>query len=106
PLPLPAIPRGAGTRRSPGPLRRFASRRYLRDARVGSAGLTVRACRHPDLGATSPWSLAAAAPHGVSRAALIASVPGDEVSVTEAVRHAPDRFVGFFMVNPLAEDAV
>jgi predicted TIM-barrel fold metal-dependent hydrolase len=44
--------------------------------------------------------------HGVSRAALIASVPGDEVSVTEAVRHAPDRFVGFFMVNPLAEDAV
>jgi uncharacterized protein len=44
--------------------------------------------------------------HGVSRAALIASVPGDDVSVVEAVRHAPDRFVGFFMVNPLAEGAV
>ena len=44
--------------------------------------------------------------HGVSRAALIASVPGDDVSVGEAVRHAPDRFVGFFMVNPLAEGAV
>ena len=41
----------------------------------------------------------------VSRAALIASVPGDEDSVAAAVAHAPDRFVGFFMVNPLAEDA-
>jgi uncharacterized protein len=44
--------------------------------------------------------------HHVSRAALIASVPGDESSVADAVRHAPDRFVGFFMVNPLAEGAV
>jgi len=44
--------------------------------------------------------------HRVSRAALIASVPGDESSVADAVRHAPDRFVGFFMVNPLAEGAV
>jgi predicted TIM-barrel fold metal-dependent hydrolase len=41
----------------------------------------------------------------VSRAALIASVPGDEDSVAAAVAHAPDRFVGCFMVNPLAEDA-
>ena len=41
----------------------------------------------------------------VSRAALIASVPGDEDSVAAAVAHAPDRLVGFFMVNPLAEDA-
>jgi uncharacterized protein len=44
--------------------------------------------------------------HGVSRAALIASVPGDVASVAEAVRHAPHRFVGFFMVNPLADGAV
>ena len=43
--------------------------------------------------------------HGVSRAMLIASVPGDEDSVAAAIAHAPDRFVGFFMVNPLAEDA-
>lgn len=43
--------------------------------------------------------------HGVSRAALIASVPGDEASVAEAVRRHPDRFVGFFMFNPLAPDA-
>ena len=41
----------------------------------------------------------------VSRAALIASVPGDEASVSAAVAHAPDRFVGFFMLDPLAEDA-
>jgi uncharacterized protein len=44
--------------------------------------------------------------HGVSRTALIASVPGDEGSVADAVRRAPDRFVGFFMVNPLAEGVV
>jgi len=43
--------------------------------------------------------------NGVSRAALIASIPGDEDSVAEAVRLFPDRFVGFFMFNPLAPDA-
>jgi predicted TIM-barrel fold metal-dependent hydrolase len=44
--------------------------------------------------------------HGVRRAALIASIPGDENSVAEAVRRFPDRFYGYFMVNPLAADAV
>ena len=43
--------------------------------------------------------------HQVARAALIASVPGDEVSVAEAVRLHPKRFVGFFMVDPCARDA-
>jgi predicted TIM-barrel fold metal-dependent hydrolase len=43
--------------------------------------------------------------HGVSRAALIASVPGDAASVAEAVAHHPDRFVGFFMHNPMAPGA-
>ena len=42
---------------------------------------------------------------GVSRAALIASVPGDEDSVAAAVRRRPDRFVGFFMLDPSAPDA-
>ena len=41
----------------------------------------------------------------VRRAALIASVPGDEESVATAVSLAPDRFVGFFMLNPVAQDA-
>jgi predicted TIM-barrel fold metal-dependent hydrolase len=36
----------------------------------------------------------------VSRAALIASVTGDEASVAAAVRQHPDRFVGFFALNP------
>jgi len=41
----------------------------------------------------------------VTRAALIASVPGDAVSVAEAVAHHPHRFVGFFMHNPLGLDS-
>ena len=36
----------------------------------------------------------------VSRAALIASVPGDHESVARAAAMYPDRFVGFFVVNP------
>src|SRR5688572_26023124 len=43
--------------------------------------------------------------HGVSRAALIASVPRDEESVAAAVARHPARFVGFFMFNPVASDA-
>ena len=43
--------------------------------------------------------------HGVSRCALIASIPGDEASVAVAVARHPSRFVGFFMFNPLAPDA-
>ena len=42
---------------------------------------------------------------GVSRAALIASIPEDEVStMTAAVSH-PDRFFAFAMVNPWVEHA-
>jgi predicted TIM-barrel fold metal-dependent hydrolase len=44
--------------------------------------------------------------HGVSRAALIASIPGDEDSVATAVRRHPSRFAGFFMLDPAAPDAV
>jgi hypothetical protein len=43
--------------------------------------------------------------HDVSRAALIASAPGDAVSVAEAVAHHPHRFVGFFMHNPMGVDS-
>lgn len=39
--------------------------------------------------------------HGVARAAIIASVPGDEASVATAVRRHPTRLVGFFMFNPM-----
>ena len=43
--------------------------------------------------------------HGVGRAALIASVPGDEESVATAVARYPKRLVGFFMLDPAANDA-
>ncbi|MCM3881262.1 MAG: amidohydrolase family protein [Vicinamibacterales bacterium] len=43
--------------------------------------------------------------YGVSRAAIIASVPGDEPSVARAVERYPSRFVGFFMLDPTATDA-
>ena len=43
--------------------------------------------------------------HGVNRTVLIASVPGDESSVAEAVARHPSRFVGFFMLDPSAADA-
>ena len=42
--------------------------------------------------------------HGVGRAAVIASIPGDEESVAAAVRRHPSTFVGFFMFNPTQGD--
>jgi uncharacterized protein len=41
---------------------------------------------------------------GVSRAAIIASVPGDEDSVAEAIARHPSRLVGYFMLDPTKED--
>ena len=43
--------------------------------------------------------------NGIARAALIASVPGDEESVAAAVARHPSRLVGFFMVDPSADQA-
>jgi len=43
--------------------------------------------------------------HGVSRAALIASMPGDEQSVVAAAAAVPGRFYAYAMVNPTAPDA-
>ncbi len=42
---------------------------------------------------------------GVGRACLMASVHGDESSVSAAVRAYPDRFYGFFMLDPLQPNA-
>jgi hypothetical protein len=44
--------------------------------------------------------------HGVSHAALIASIPGDEPSVIAAQAAAPGRFFAYAMMNPLTQDAV
>ncbi len=43
--------------------------------------------------------------HGVRRAVLIASVPGDEASVAAAAARHPARIVAFFMLDPSAADA-
>ena len=43
--------------------------------------------------------------HHVERAALMASVPGDEASVALAFRRHPTRLVGMAMLNPTAPDA-
>ena len=42
--------------------------------------------------------------HGVKQAALLASLPGDEDSVAQAVAQYPDRFFGYFFLNPVAEN--
>jgi predicted TIM-barrel fold metal-dependent hydrolase len=44
--------------------------------------------------------------HRVGRACLIASSPGDEMSVAAAVSAYPDRFYGYFMLDPTQLDAV
>lgn len=41
---------------------------------------------------------------GLERAALIASMPGDEASVRAAVAAYPNRFLAYAMVNPLAPE--
>jgi len=43
--------------------------------------------------------------HGVTRATMIASVPGDEASVAAACARHPTRFSGAFMFHPGAPDA-
>ena len=44
--------------------------------------------------------------NGVTRAALMASLPGDADSVAAAVAQHPSRFVGFFMLDPTRDDAI
>src|SRR2546425_2618530 len=44
--------------------------------------------------------------YGVSRAALIGSAPKEEDVVAAAVCRYPERFVGFFMIDPTQPDAV
>lgn len=44
--------------------------------------------------------------HNVRRASLIASTHGDEASVAAAVSAFPDRFFGYFMLDPTQADAV
>src|ERR1700761_5616436 len=43
--------------------------------------------------------------HGINKACLIASIPGDEASVASAAGMFPDRFYGYFMLDPTQPDA-
>ncbi len=94
----------------------FFSSRFLESADLGTAGLCGGGplpCSIAPLGWDDPGTAGGAgrslgrpsstSTH-VARAALIASIPGDEASVAAAVRRHPSRFVGFFMFNPLAGD--
>lgn len=42
---------------------------------------------------------------GVERTVLMASVPGDETAAGEVLRAAPERLIGYFMLNPTVPDA-
>jgi hypothetical protein len=95
----------------------FLSTRFfeaLGREKQGAAGGATAAAIAGELGWDAPGEPAALAErwveemnrHHVSRAALIASVPGDEESVALAVAAHPDRFVGFFLVNPVSPDGL
>jgi hypothetical protein len=86
--------------------------------KAGQAPTERRAETAESIAATLGWQAPPPAPealasiwvneldsHAVRRAALIASIPGDEPSVAAAARAYPDRFYGYFMVNPVAPDA-
>src|SRR5690349_18464587 len=59
----------------------------------------------PDPSALASRWIADFSRHRVERACLIASMPGDEQSVSSAVSTYPDRFFGYFMVDPMQPDA-
>lgn len=44
--------------------------------------------------------------YSIEQAVLIASLPRDEASVLAAIARCPDRFIGYFMLDPTADDAV
>ncbi len=92
----------------------FFSHNFFRSLAQQKGGVTV-----DELGRLLNWRMPPEEPEelagawvqeldrpGVGRAPLIASVHGDEESVDAAVRRRPDRFFGYFMLNPLAPDAV
>ena len=88
----------------------FFSRRFF-DALAAQSGKTA-----PEVASKLDWELPPEDPAGlaatwveeldryaVDRAAIIASIPGDEASVLAAKAAYPNRFLAYAMVNPLAE---
>lgn len=87
----------------------FFSHRFYSTLAAQKPGLSVEA-----IGEQLGWQMPPEAPqslastwvheldrHGVGHAALIASVPGDEESVTAAVLAHPNRFFAYAMVDPV-----
>lgn len=91
----------------------FFSHRFFETLASQKPGLTVEAIAaqlNIAIPAEAPEKLAAGWAqeldrHNVARAALIASVPGDESSVVAAARAYPERFFAYAMVNPRASNA-
>jgi len=90
----------------------FFSRRFFDSlaAQCGKSVDAVAAALSWDLPPEDPSELARRwatelEGYGVARAAMIASIPGDEASVAAAVKLCPTRFYAFAMVNPTAENA-
>src|SRR5437762_8775768 len=88
----------------------FFSRGFFKLLAKQKEGLTIE-----HAGTTLGWDIPGEDPRELARrwageldrchvagATLIASLPGDEPSVEAAVETSPDRFHGFFIVNPLA----
>ncbi|MBI4231494.1 MAG: amidohydrolase family protein [Planctomycetes bacterium] len=95
----------------------FFSHRFFQTLASQMTQPPPEADRYAFLGKIVPWEFPEPDPtrlaerwrmelfrQGVSKAALIASVPGDEESVSAAVRAAPDRFAGYFMLDPNQEN--
>ncbi len=70
---------------------------------IDSLGWTIPPQNNPEL--ARQW-VAELNDHDISKTVLMASIPGDEDSSAEAVRTYPERFYGYFMLNPLAGDAL
>lgn len=88
----------------------FFSRRFFDSlaAQTGKTSTEVAATLGWDLPPADPAALASRwiaelDAHGIERAAVIASMPADEASVTAAVAASRGRLLAYAMVNPLAE---
>jgi hypothetical protein len=82
----------------------FFSHRFFETLATQKAGLTFESL-HWQMPPERPEDLANIWAHemdrlGVARAAMIASVPGDEESVIKAAAAFPERFFAYAMVNP------
>ncbi len=90
----------------------FFSRNFFENlaGQAGKSAAEVAASLGWDLPSADPRELAAQWTaeldrHGVEKACLIASVPGDEASVLAAAQAYPGRFRAYAMLNPIAEGA-